>query len=156
MLITDFKNIDDVLDFAMQSEQEAFEFYNSLSENAKSEEMKKVFLQFAKEELGHKAKLNHIKQYGANEYKDKTTAKVSDLKISDYIVDVFPKPDMSYSDALIVAMKKEKAAFKLYMDLSDLFDAEELKQTFLLLAMEESKHKLRFELEYDDNVLREN
>lgn len=154
MIISDFKNIDDVLDFAMQSEQEAFEFYNSLSENAKSEEMKLVFMQFAKEELGHKAKLNRVKLFGVTE--DKAHVKVSDLKISDYVVDVIPKPNMSYSDALVVAMKKEKAAFKLYMDLHKLFDSEEFKQIFLMLAMEESKHKLRFELEYDEYVMNEN
>ena len=63
---------------------------------------------------------------------------------------------MSYSDALILAMKREKAAFRLYMDLSDKAADQEMKKLFLSLAIEESKHKLRFELEYDENVLREN
>jgi hypothetical protein len=31
-----------------------------------------------------------------------------------------------------------------------------LKNTFQALAVEESKHKLRFELEYDEYVMREN
>ena len=33
---------------------------------------------------------------------------------------------------------------------------DDLKQTFLGLAQEEAKHKLRFEVEYDDVILAEN
>ena len=53
-------------------------------------------------------------------------------------------------------MKKEKAAFKLYSALAEKSPNEGLKNVFLGLAMEESKHKLRFELEYDEYILREN
>jgi rubrerythrin len=63
---------------------------------------------------------------------------------------------MTYEEALVVAMKKEKAAFKLYTKLAEKAPTEDLKDVFLSLAAEESKHKLRFEVEYDDYVLREN
>jgi rubrerythrin len=72
------------------------------------------------------------------------------------MVHVDPTPDMDYQDALVLAMNKEKAAFRLYMDLSEKANNEEMKQLFLSLAQEESKHKLRFELEYDENVLKDN
>ena len=55
-----------------------------------------------------------------------------------------------------MAMKAEKAAFKLYTDLAAATDDDGLKQIFLDLAQEEAKHKLRFELEYDDSILTEN
>jgi rubrerythrin len=42
------------------------------------------------------------------------------------------------------------------MDLSERAENEEMRELFQMLAQEESKHKLRFELEYDDYVLREN
>jgi rubrerythrin len=45
-------------------------------------------------------------------------------------------------------MKKEKAAFRLYMDLSDRASDLSMKELFMALAVEESKHKLRFEVEY--------
>ena len=67
-----------------------------------------------------------------------------------------PKTDISYQDALILAAKKEKAAFRLYTKLSDLAQDTELKQLFAALAQEEAKHKLRFEVEYDDFILEEN
>ena len=55
-----------------------------------------------------------------------------------------------------VAMKKEKAAFRLYTDLAASTDDADLKATLLLLAQEEAKHKLRFELEYDEQILKDN
>jgi rubrerythrin len=63
---------------------------------------------------------------------------------------------LSYEEALILAMKKEKAAFKLYSALSERTDQTSMKELFQMLALEESKHKLRFELEYDDYILKEN
>jgi len=148
-----FKSENEILDFAIQSEQEAVDFYSQLANDAQNEEMKQVFTQFAKEEMGHKSRLLHIKETGILKLKQE---KVNDLKISDYLVDVEPTPGMNYRDALVVAMKKEKNAFKLYMNLSEQADDSEIKKIFLSLALEESKHKLRFELEYDEYVLREN
>ncbi len=149
----EFKSIDDILDFAINSEQEAVDFYTQLADQSEREEMTEIFQQFAKEEMGHKSRLMNIKQTGSFEVKD---TEIKDLKISDYILDVEPKPNMSYHDALVVAMKKEKAAFKLYLNLADRSPNEEMKNLFLSLAQEESKHKLRFEIEYDEYVLREN
>ena len=62
---------------------------------------------------------------------------------------------MSFQDALVLAMKREKKAFKLYHDLSEIAP-NDLKDTFLALAQEEAKHKLRIELEYDNVILTEN
>jgi len=69
---------------------------------------------------------------------------------------VVPSSDMTYPDALILAMKKEKNAFRLYMMLSEASADPGMKSLFLSLATEESKHKLRFEVEYDEYILREN
>jgi rubrerythrin len=62
---------------------------------------------------------------------------------------------MNYQDALVLAMKKEKAAFRLYLDLANEVQSEDQKDLFLALAQEEAKHKLRFEIEYDEVVLKE-
>ncbi|MDV7397641.1 ferritin family protein, partial [Arthrospira platensis SPKY1] len=101
--------------------------------------MKQIFRQYAHEEMNHKARLLEIRETGQMEVK---TEKVNDLRISDYVVDVMPSPDMSYSDALVLAMKKEKAAFRLYLDLAERAKDEDVKAVFLNLAQEESKHKL--------------
>ncbi len=149
----EFKSIDDILEFAIASEQEAVVFYSGLAEQAKNADMKAVFEQFAKEEMGHKSRLIKIKDEGTFEVKNE---KISDLHIADYLVDVEVKPNMSYEEALVVAMKKEKSAFKLYTHMAAKAPNSDLKNIFLSLAQEESKHKLRFEIEYDDFILREN
>ncbi|MFH2142738.1 MAG: ferritin family protein, partial [Bacteroidota bacterium] len=55
-----FENTNDILDFAIQNEQNAIDFYTDLAKNARNEEMKSIFEQFAKEEIGHKARLMKI------------------------------------------------------------------------------------------------
>ena len=148
----EFGSIDEVMEFAIDREIEANQLYTNLAQQTKSITMRKVFEDFAKEELGHKTKLETMKA-------NKLTVpmeKVTDLKIADYVVDVEPGPDMDYQDVLIMAMKKEKASFHLYTDLAEVIENQAQKETFLSLAREEAGHKLRFEIEYDDVVLKEN
>jgi len=149
----EFGSINDILDFAIENEQLAVDFYNQLAGNTKNEEMKAVFMQFAKEEMGHKSRLTKIKEEGSFNIR---TQEVLDLKMSDYLVDIEPRADLSYEEALVLAMKREKSAFKLYTRLAEKAPDENLKKIFASLAIEESKHKLRFELEYDEYVMREN
>ena len=148
-----FKDLNDVLDFAIKNEQEAVDFYSNLSNKLENQQMKAVFEEFAQEEVRHKMRLTKIKEDGIITISNE---EVDDLKIADYTVTHAPHPDMTYEEALVLAMGKEKAAFKLYMKLSDRVSDAGLKDLFKSLAVEESKHKLRFELEYDEFVLREN
>ena len=144
------KSIDEILDFAIKNEEEAAKFYTGLAGKMDKPAMKKVFLDFAKEEEGHKKKLLHVKEGKTLEpVKDK----IMDLKIADYLVEEEPRPDLDYQGALILAMKQEKAAFKLYSDLAEAAEDEGVRNTFLALAQEEAKHKLRFETEYDEHIL---
>jgi len=115
--------------------------------------MKQVFEQFAREEIGHKARLAEIREKGIHKMDSEA---LTDMKISDYLVSIKPSPGMNYSDALVLAIKRENAAFKLYTDLSERTPDNEMKSLFMSLAIEESKHKLRFELEYDEHILRDN
>ncbi|MFO7924544.1 MAG: ferritin family protein [Bacteroidales bacterium] len=148
-----FSSVDDILDFAIGLEQDAVDFYKELAKNALTPDMKKVFEQFAREEIGHKARLTEVREHGLYETENH---KIADLQIADYLVSIKPSPGMSYRDALVLAMKREKAAFKLYTDLSERAPNQDMRSLFLSLAVEESKHKLRFELEYDEYILREN
>lgn len=148
-----FKTTDDIIDFAIENEIAAYKFYTDLAATVNNPEMKKVFVEFASEEQGHKKLLEDVK-------KGKTfhvgSKQISDLKIADFTVDVEPTPDMDYQSALILAMKKEKKAFQLYTNLAALAQDATTKQLFLSLAQQEAKHKLRFELEYDQVILKDN
>lgn len=144
-------SVDEILDFAIAEELSANRFYTQLAAKMENEAMRKVLEDFAQEELGHKATLEGIKQGQAVE-----ASEVADLKIADYLVDVEPRGDMDYQDALVLAMKSEEAAFKLYSELAANCQDQSLRETFSLLAQQEAKHKHRFEVEYDDVILKEN
>ena len=148
-----FNSIDEILDFAIKSEQNAFNFYTKLSAIAENIAMKDMFQEFAEEEKMHKKRLEKIKEEKNFEVED---VKVQDLKISEYTVDVKQSDNMTYQEALLLAMKREKNAYKLYTDLAKIAPNERMLKLFRSLANEEAKHKLRFEIEYDDEVLREN
>lgn len=148
----EFASIKEVLDFAISNEETAIDFYMNLAERIQDPAMRKAFLNFAKEEKGHKARLMSIKEKGLFL---KEGDWVSDIRITDYMIRTEPSEDMTYADALRLAMKREKAAYKLYMKLLENAPNEEMAKIFEHLALEEANHKLRFEVEYDEVVLRE-
>lgn len=149
----EFNNINEILDFSIGEEQAAVDFYLQLAAQSKNSQTKKIFTEYAEEEMRHKANLLKIKEQGSFAMPEAT---VKDLKIAEYLVDVRPTPTMTYQEALILAMKKEKAAFRMYSKLAEKAEDPAVKSVFLNLAQEESKHKLAFEIEYDEFILKEN
>jgi rubrerythrin len=144
------KTIEEILDYAISNEEKAAAMYYELAEKVERPGMKETFLHFAKEEEGHKARLLQIK---AGQIPAVTEEKVADLGITETLVDPETAPNMTYQEALQFAMKAEKAAFVLYSKLAEATDDAGLQRLFRGLAQEEAKHKLRFEIEYEDNVL---
>ena len=145
--------VDGILDFAIRGEEESIQFYTDLGQKAVRPCMEQIFLEFAEEEKKHKAKLLAVK---AGKQLQPVARKIQSLNIADYLVDVQPSPNMDYQAALIVAMKKEKGAFMLYSKLASLASDAGLQALLNSLAQEEAKHKLRFEVEYDQVVLKDN
>ncbi len=148
-----FDSLEQILDFAIRKEEEAAQFYTDLAGKVDKQHVKDLFEQFALEEKGHKARLEKVRE---GKVELGTAKKITDLKIAEGLMEVDLGADFNYQQALIVAMKAEKAAFRLYTDLAAMTDDPAFKQVFLDLAQEEAKHKLRFEIEYDDNILTEN
>jgi rubrerythrin len=146
----DFGSIDEVLEFAIGKEQEAADLYTSLAEKVKRPGMRETFLAFAAEEERHRQRLVEIK---AGERPALSSEKVQDLKITEQLTTPAVSTGMTYRDALAFAMKAEKAAFKLYTDLAAATADESLAAIFRSLAQEEARHKLHFEIEYDEHVL---
>ena len=147
------EKFNEVIDFAINGEKEAVEFYQELQQRTKFKARKDMLKEFENIEKGHIVVLENIKSKGIG---DVTVKKVTTLNISEYIVDVKPYDDMTYQDVLIIAMKKEEHAMKLYTDMAGNFPGTELETLFLKLASEEAGHKLQFETLYDEHVLKEN
>ncbi|MCU0727525.1 MAG: ferritin family protein [Planctomycetes bacterium] len=147
-----FGSVEEVLDYAIGQERKAARFYDEMAGEVSSPAMKDALVGFAAEERGHEAKLRLIKE---GKTLVTSIATVKTLGISEVIAEAEFSPNMSYQEVLKLAMQKEKAAYKLYSDLAAAAPPA-LRDTFLMLAAEEAKHKLRFEIEYDDSVLTEN
>lgn len=144
-----FGSVDEILNFAIDREKEAVEFYASLAKDATRESLKQTFVDFSKEEEKHVALLSDIagnkEKIDAYEFKP-----VADLKISDYMVEVEYEQGMPMPEILKVAMKREEKAVKLYGTLADQTDNADAKKVFQILVQEEAKHKLGLETMYDD------
>ncbi|UCH92609.1 MAG: ferritin family protein [Candidatus Aminicenantes bacterium] len=149
----EFKNVEEVMDYAVKSEENAHSFYMSWSKKLKDRSLVKVFEDLAAEELKHKEFLLGVKKGGVLKPSEE---EITDLKISDYVMDVKASTDLDYQEALTLAMQREKEAFKLYTGLAAMAKDEDMKNTFKVLAQEEAKHKLRLEVMYDEEILKEN
>ncbi|MFH2037388.1 MAG: ferritin family protein, partial [Candidatus Zixiibacteriota bacterium] len=134
-----FKSVDAVLDFAINKEQEAADFYKDMSARMKKKNIKQIFDQFSLEEMSHKAKLEKVK---AGVLTLKADQKITDLHIVDSMIDNrFTEGEFDVQEAMLAAMNSEKASFKLYTDLANMTADAGLRETFLALAQEEAKHK---------------
>ncbi len=145
----EFGSIDDILKFAIDREIEAVDFYKDLADQATRNSLKETFVRFAAEEQKHADMLSDIAGH-----KDKIDsyefAEITDLKISDYMVEMEYEQGMPMPDILRIAMKREEKAVKLYGDLAAKAGNDDAKKVFDMLAQEEKKHKLALETMYDD------
>ena len=141
-----------IIAFAIESEKEAFELYEKMKGLARRQNARVMFSELAAEEAKHREFFEGITEENVP---DLPLREVTDLKISDYLVDVSFKPDMDYQDILIMAMKREESAVKLYGDVAAKMKDPKLEKLLNFMAQEEAKHKLRLETEYDQNILAE-
>ena len=147
----DEKKFQEIIQFAIQREIESMDFYKKASNMVKYSGTKDLFLDFMKQEEGHKRKLEEVR---AGKIIMGKIEKIPNLKISDYTVDAQLIPNISYAEILRIAMKREERSVKLYTDLNEKNENESLKNLFTFLIQEESKHKYAIEKLYDDEVLK--
>ena len=144
-------NVNEVLTFAIRKEADAAAFYRMAADRS-NPGIKKAFEELAKEEDGHKKRLETV------DLKKMEKAKVKQpegLGIAEMFADVPYSSDMSYADLLRMAMKNEEASHHLYASASQAVSEPGLKKLLLVLAQEESTHKERLEKIYDKDILQE-
>jgi len=66
------------------------------------------------------------------------------------LVDLDYEKGMPYNEILLLAMKREEKALKLYNEFLDQAETKESQKLFKVLCQEEAKHKLALETIYDD------
>jgi rubrerythrin len=148
-----FRTFEEIIDYAIDKEMDEIEFYTGLAERMDRKNVRQLFNNIALEKTARMLRLEKMKDLKLNSDFDK----IQDLKLAGTLEDVdYNKTDLSYQEALILAMKKEKAKFKFYMKMAESAINEECRNTFLALANDEARQKLKFEIEYDEYVLMEN
>lgn len=143
-------SVDDVIRFAIEKEEKAMEFYKKCSERAGNPGIREFFREMVAEEQRHRDMLRDLNpaDLGAMELE-----RVEDLRISDYLMDVAFKDNITYQEALMLAMKKEEKASAFYSAWKEKCMHEETSKLFSMLAVEEMKHKRRIETMYDEEIL---
>ena len=146
-----FENLEAIVDFAIEKEMEAAEFYSNISREEKFSGTSKMFAEFADEERKHQKLLEDFKTKGVTaSLEDYQLKWITDIKRSDYVVELEYTPGMAYNDILMLAMKREEKALQLYNDFLNQADTDDGKKLFKVLCQEEAKHKLALETLYDD------
>lgn len=147
----EFENLEAILNFAIEKEIEAVEFYESLTHEEAFSGTGEMFAEFAQEERKHQKMLEDFKTQGLTaSMQDYTFKWITDIKRSDYVADLEYSPGMGYNEILMLAMKREEKALKLYNEFLGQADTAEGRTLFKMLCQEEAKHKLALETMYDD------
>jgi rubrerythrin len=146
----ELSNFQEIIDFAIKREEEAYEAYGRMIEMAETPGLRKLLSELQAEEKEHKRLLQNISEEKIESLEIK---EVEDMKISDQLQEEKPSANMNFQDLLILAAKKEKEAIDLYTSLGKKVKTEELKKLFDFLVQQEKSHKLRLEDEYEKHVL---
>jgi rubrerythrin len=141
--------VDEILEYAIEKEKEAVEFYTEISENESLQGVKKTFEDFANEEKKHVKMLENMES-NKEKIAEYQFEWIPDMKRSDYMVDITYEKGMHYTEILRLAMKREEKSLQLYNELASKADKSEFINMFKILSQEEAKHKNILETIYDD------
>jgi erythrin-vacuolar iron transport family protein len=148
-------SVNEVLTFAIRKEADAAAFYRMAAERS-NPGVKKAFEELAREEDGHKKKLEALDLKKLERVKMKPAEGPSQgMGIAEMFSDVPYSSDMSYAELLRMAIKNEVASHTLYTSAAGAVSDPGVKKVLLAFAKEESKHKMRLEKIYDEDVLQE-
>ncbi|MGY5874118.1 MAG: ferritin family protein [Candidatus Thorarchaeota archaeon] len=147
------QSFEQLISLAIEREEEAFEFYTKAAENAEHPSSKKLLLELAKQEKGHKEKLMGALGGGVCEtFACTNMDEFNNMDLSKYLSEVPLDTEATSQDILIVAIKREEGAYDFYKALSELTTQAEHRTVFETLAKEERQHKERLESIYDEKI----
>jgi rubrerythrin len=147
-----FITLDEVIKFAVEREDTAYNLYKRAEELSTSIAAKKMFAELAAEEATHKDVFSKIDKDRAESHKLCTLPESS---IAKYLSDVPFRADMSYSEILAFALKTEENAYQLYKTAAGMTDDPKLQKVLMNFADVELGHRRRLEAIYEERVLTE-
>ncbi len=146
--------IEEIIKFAIKKEEKAYELYTGVAKKTNLPAVKKLMEEIANDELGHKKTLENLSK--AEKLLDYDIDQVPDLQLSDHLIahPIDEKSDIQ--EVLTFAMKEEKAAYELYMQMSQAATDEKHVTIFQKLGQMELIHKNKLESLYDDMFYSDN
>ena len=146
-----------ILETATEIEEQSYALYMAAQEKTQRSSSQKFLKELAREENKHRKKLlamtkdrEKLAQLGTR------GGKIEDLKIVDFMEDTPLSADADYATILVYATKREKSTYEYYNYLATGLEGTDVGKLFLKLAQEELAHKNKLEIEYDENVLKDN
>lgn len=141
------KTIADVIDRAIQREEEAYVFYMDIHSKVQDAGVRDTVEFIAGEEKKHKAFLIGYREgnYGSDALR---MADVVEYKIAEYLEEPQISKDSSSEDVYLVAAHREGRSYQFYSELANMHTDSELKTMLSKMANEELKHKEKMEYLY--------
>ena len=143
-----FQTFAEVIDFAVNREEEAHRFYKDLAQKTDDPFLQQIFKEFAEEEAKHKQVLLDLDSQGIEHIFNQITDEVKNLNVTAKVNDLAPDAPLDFKQALIFAMQREDKSQKLYSLLGELSEDDTISLLFVGLAKEEARHRYRIEKAY--------
>jgi len=148
-------DIKEIIDFALERERESQAVYLDYARKTQRMGFRQLLLSMVDMEKEHENKLQELK-----ERKDQSAlfsgSESVKARLTDFIAQEEFSQDMDYGNFLVLIIKREEMAEKLYEELKSLAADTEVKQIFSWLAEEERKHKAWAQDRYDLEILKDN
>jgi len=143
----EFKSVDEILEYAIGREVEAREFYEILASRTENRHIRSMIERLVVEERQHRQVLETELIKRGRVVRDAEWVGETETYNHDEFLEA--ELHVEHRVLLQMAIGRESESFRLYVELAQLAETEELRETFLALAEEEARHRALFELEYE-------
>ncbi len=141
------KKLTDLIDTAINREEEAYHFYMELFEKNEDRSVKDTLSWIANEEKKHKEFLLEYKS-GRYEMRNMPQRDVKYYKIAEYQQEPDVEAGVKPEDIYLVAAHREDRSHRFYIELAEMHPEGETRKMLHRMATEELKHKEKMEYLY--------
>lgn len=146
--------INELLDTALYKEIASQSLYSAALAKAGDADAKQLLQELVLQEEKHADQLRSLKEKGLPQ-RAEDNAKVTDLRMSEYLVGPDKLENAGFQDIIIFAIKREQEAIDFYSRMTPILREQTAKEICQQLVHDELGHKLRLETLYDDLIYRE-
>lgn len=145
------KRFEDIIDLAIQREEEAYNFYMNICNTVKDSGVIYALELIAEEEKKHKAFLVSYREgeYGSDSLR---MSDVIDYKIAEYLEEPEISQNTTAQDIYLIASHREARSYQFYKKLAGFYFEGEIAAMLLKMANEELKHKEKMEYLYTNTA----